>query len=274
MNPAGVYTGCSMMNNYKTIEVNPDGPVGTVTLNRPEILNAINLEMIREITAVVKGFEKQSGLRVIVFRSNGDHFSSGADLNWMQEGMTQTNTRLTSESLELAKLFETISYSSKVTVSAVHGRSMGGANGIVAASDIVIADDTAIFAFSEVKLGLIPATISPYVLRKIGSNRTRELMLTGRRFDAIEAYESGLVHKLCKPGGLDDAVKKLTDLLLSNGPAALTGVKELIRFLEDNPDSSALPAKTARLIARFRLSEEGQEGMKAFLEKRKPDWIE
>jgi len=262
------------MRSHQTIEVNKEGAVGTIVLNRPEILNAINLEMIREITGAVNSFEKNADLRVIIFRSNGDHFSSGADLNWMQESMSQKAVQLTSESLELAKMFEAIAWSGKVTISAVHGRSMGGANGIVAASDIVIADDTAIFAFSEVKLGLIPATISPYVFRKIGSSRTRELMLTGRRFDAIEAFEFGLVHKLCKPGGLNESLRKITDLLLSNAPAALTGVKELIRFLEDNPDSSALPAKTARLIARYRLSEEGQEGMKAFLEKRKPNWIE
>lgn len=262
------------MNAYSTINIIKSGRIATVILNRPEVYNAINLEMIRELTEVVNVLETDKQIVIIVFRSSGDHFSSGADVNWMMEGMTQNNAQLTSESRELAGLFESISLCDKVTVSAVHGRSMGGANGIVAASDIVIADDTATFAFSEVRLGLIPATISPYVIRKMGSSRTRELMLTGRRFDAIEAFEFGLVHQLCKPGGLDGAIKKLSDLLLSNAPGALSGVKELVRFLEDQPDSSTLPAKTAKLIARFRLSPEGQEGMRAFLEKRKPDWIE
>jgi methylglutaconyl-CoA hydratase len=112
------------------------------------------------------------------------------------------------------------------------------------------------------------------VIRKIGSSRSRELMLTGRSFDAIEAFELGLVHRLCKPGGLDEAVKKTVSLLLSNAPGAMLGVKELIRYLEDHPDSNNLSEKTSGLIAKYRLSDEGQEGMKAFLEKRKPNWIE
>ena len=262
------------MSHYKTIQLSKDHRLASVILNRPEIHNAINLQMIRELTDAIKSLESDKETRIIIFRSNGDHFCSGADLIWMKDGLEQTGEQLASESLELARLFELIYRSSKVTVCGVHGKVIGGANGIVAASDIAIADDTTIFSFSEVKLGLIPATISPYVIRKIGGSRMRELMLTGRGFDAVEAYESGLVHRICKPGGLEQTLDGLTTLLLANGPEAQSGIKELIRDLEDNPDNKKLVEETAKLIAKFRLSKEGQEGMNAFLEKRKPNWSE
>ena len=261
------------MNKQNTIQLSKNGRISTIWLNRPDIHNAINIEMIREITEAMRALESDSETALIIFRSNGDHFCSGADLGWMKDGLQQSAEELTSESLELAQLFEMIYMSRKVTISAVHGKAIGGAIGLVAASDIAIADDTAIFSFSEVKLGLIPATISPYVFRKMGSSRTREMMLTGRAFDAIEAYESGLVHRLCKPGGLEQSLSSLSKILLSNGPSAMTGIKELMRHLEGNPDGKNLPEDTARLIAKFRLSDEGQEGMNAFLEKRKPDWL-
>ena len=261
------------MASYTTIKLSFQNPVATITLHRPDVHNAINLEMIREIRRAIDSLEKDPDVRIILLRSSGAHFSAGADLNWMKQGMDQSEQQLKEESLELAGLFETIYACPMVTVAAVHGKAIGGAVGLVAASDIAIADDTALFAFAEVRLGLIPATIAPYIHRKIGSSRSRELMLTGRTFDAIEAYEAGLVHRLCKPDGLDRSLEELTGLLQAGGGEAMTGIKELMRYLEGHPDARNLPEKTAGLIAKFRTSEEGQEGMNAFLEKRRARWM-
>ncbi|MBN2697512.1 MAG: enoyl-CoA hydratase/isomerase family protein [Bacteroidales bacterium] len=262
------------MNRFQTIKISVKNRVASIILDRPAVFNALNLEMIREISSVIQEFNRDPEIRMIIIRSEGEHFCSGADLNWMKTGLNQPHDQLVSESMELSGLFARIYECSKVTVCAVHGKVMGGANGIIAACDIAFADDTATFAFSEVKLGLIPATIAPHIIRKTGSSRARELMLTGRRFDAIEAFEIGLIHQLCKPGGLDQALERLIAILKTSGPSALSGVKELIRYIEKDPGNKDLPEDTSQLIAGFRTSPEGQEGMLAFLEKRKPNWIE
>jgi len=260
------------MGHFRTISVNTDGAVATVTLNRPRVRNAINLEMIRELTAVFGKFGEFPLVRIVVIDSEGTHFSAGADLNWMREGLEQPEEQLLEESRELARLFLTIDHCPRVVVAAVKGRVMGGANGLMAAADIVVAEETAQFAFSEVKLGLIPATIAPFVTRKAGEARTSELMLTGRVFDAMEALQSGLVHRICREGELTGAVKELTDLLLENGPAAMTGIKGLLRTLRREMTEEKLVELTAGVIARCRTSVEGQEGIRAFFEKRKPNW--
>jgi len=260
------------MGHFRTISVNTDGAVATVTLNRPRVRNAINLEMIRELTAVFGKFGEFPLVRIVVIDSEGAHFSAGADLNWMREGLEQPEEQLLEESRELARLFLTIDHCPSVVVAAIKGRVMGGANGLMAAADIVVAEETAQFAFSEVKLGLIPATIAPFVTRKAGEARTSELMLTGRVFDAMEALQSGLVHRICREGELTGAVKELTDLLLENGPAAMTGIKGLLRTLRREMTEEKLVELTAGVIARCRTSVEGQEGIRAFFEKRKPNW--
>lgn len=234
----------------------------------------MDLQMIREMTFSFTKLNREKDTRIIRLSSEGANFSAGADLNWMRAGMAQGKEQLLKESLELAGLFRTIRESSAVTIATVKGRIMGGAIGLLAAADLVLAERSSSLAFSEVKLGLIPATIAPHVLRKAGTSRTLEWMLTGRTIPASEALDGGLFHRLCEIGSLDHAADHLISDLLSNGPLALAGVKDLIANLEWRTDPAQVDQYGAELIAAFRVSREGQEGMNAFFEKRKPDWIE
>lgn len=257
-----------------SIIVRKDGPLGTISLNRPKVHNALDLQMIRDLTAAVNRLNRKAGLRLIVFTSKGKNFSAGADLHWMREGMNQEEEQLRKESLELAGLFRTIRESDALTIASVKGRILGGAIGLVAASDLVVAEHTATLTFSEVKLGLIPATIAPHVLRKAGHSRSAEWMLSARTIPAPEALEAGLFNRICPEGSLEESTAGLIGELLSNGPLALRGVKELLATLESPQDPAQVDRHNAKLIASFRISAEGQEGMKAFFEKRKPHWYE
>jgi len=262
------------MNQPATILNDVKGPVAILTLHRKQVHNALNMQMIRELAGAFNELKENQGIRIILLRADGKNFSAGADLGWMREGMNQTREQLFSESRELAELFKTIQRSGQVVVASVRGKVMGGANGLVAASDIVVVEDTARFAFTEVKLGLIPATISPYVLKKIGYSRTRELMLTGRLFYAKEAVQIGLAHIICGEGKLEETVDDMIRILLSGAPLAMKGVKSLLDKLEGTITTDQLSDYTAELIAKYRTSEEGQEGINAFFEKRKPGWHE
>jgi methylglutaconyl-CoA hydratase len=260
------------MQPFQTILTFSDGPVAILSLNRPEVHHAMNIEMIRELTASVHRLAEEPQIRIIALRAPGDHFSSGADLNWMCEGMNQPEEQLKRESMELAGLFRLICEVPKIFVTSVQGRVSGGANGLVAASDLVVAEKSALFIFPEVRLGLIPATIAPFVVGKIGRSRAAAWMLSGRPFSASEAHSAGLVHLLCEDDMLDQATGKLIQELLSNSPEALRGIKEMIRSFPFQQDPMKIQEETAGIIARYRVSSEGQEGMKAFLEKRKPFW--
>ena len=262
------------MEKPETIVVLKKGSVAFLKLNRPRVHNAMNLQMIRELTDSLESLNRQTDISMVVLTSEGVNFSAGADLNWMREGMKQEKTQLEQESLELAGLFRTIRESNAVTIASVRGRIMGGAIGLVAASDLVVAEESSTMAFSEVKLGLVPATIAPHVLLKAGSSRTLEWMLTGRSIPASEALEAGLFHRVCKSGSLEQTTNTLITDLLSNGPHALAGVKELLRNLEGETDPATIDLMNAKRIASFRISPEGQEGMSAFFEKRNPKWNE
>lgn len=251
-----------------------EGPVIRVSLNRPEVHNAMDIQMIRDLSECFSILDRDKDIRLIVISSTGDNFSAGADLNWMRNGMDQTVVQLDEESNELARLFRLIWEADPIVIASVRGKVMGGANGLLAASDMVVAETTASFAFPEVKLGLVPATIAPYILRKAGFSRTTELMLTGRMFSAREAREAGLAQRICDQGLLKENTDKLIEELLSNGPEAMKGVKQLLRRLEKDIPSDQIQAYTSKLIAGFRVSDEGQEGMKAFFEKRNPNWHE
>ncbi len=246
--------------------------IGTVTLHRPEVHNALNLFMIRELTEVFTRWGKQSELRVLLLRAAGINFSAGADLNWMREGLSQSASQLKAESMELADLFHSIASAPQVVVCAVKGKVMGGANGLVAASDLVIAGEDATFAFSEVKLGLVPATISPYVLRKVGYAKSLDWMITGRLFTATEAQEAGMVQYLTGKEELEAETERMVNGLLENGPEAMKGVKHMLNDRDLTPFDQSSREHSAALIARYRTSNEGQEGMNAFFEKRKPGW--
>lgn len=261
-----------MKGNYQHIIETIEGHVGIVTLHRPEVHNAMNIQMIREITSAVRKLEAQKTIRVIRIDATGKNFCAGADLNWMKEGMRQDKSQLLSESKELALLFNSIFNCDKVTMVVARGRVMGGANGLLAAADIGIASEDMVMAFSEVKLGLIPATIAPYIKRKAGESIAIEWMITGREINAMEAYNRGMVNVLFHSVEFDKEVENFTKKILANGPEAIKGVKDLFRSgtLSMHPDE--LLEETSQLIARFRTSSEGQEGIAAFFEKRKPAW--
>ncbi len=257
--------------SYPTITYSKEDSVARVTLNRPEIHNAFNEIMIQDLIDVFKNISEDNEVRVVVLTGNGKSFCAGADLNWMKKVVDFSYEENLKESLELAELFYLIYSLPKPTIARVNGAAIGGGAGLVAVCDIVIASDKAKFSLSEVKLGLVPACISPYEVRRVGEKNCRELFLTGERIDAQKALEFGLVNQVVPNDELDNAVDELVKQLLNSGPNALTMCKKL---LQNVPLMSFEEVKkyTAEMIASLRMSEEGQEGMNAFLQKRKPNW--
>ena len=262
------------MDNFRTIEVTSGRSVSTIWLNRPEVRNAFNALMVSELSAVFKELGSDSSARVIVVRGKGKAFCAGADLNWMKEAVNYSREDNYKEALQLSALFHDIYSCPKPVISMVHGASTGGANGIVAASDIAICADDTVFSLSEVKLGLVPAVISPYVIKRVGEFPARELMLTAKRIKGEEAADRGLVNRSCPPLKLEEEVEELVAQLLEGGPSAISITKKLIYDVCNNQSLSTSIEKTAAIIADMRTSEEGLEGMAAFLEKRKTRWAE
>jgi methylglutaconyl-CoA hydratase len=256
---------------YGTIVYAIEDSIAHVTLNRPDVHNAFNDVMIRELIDVFENIEKHSEVRVVVFTGEGKSFCAGADLNWMRRVKDYSFEQNLRESLELSDMLFGMYSCSKPTIARVNGAAIGGGTGLVAVCDIAVAADSAKFSFSEVKIGLIPACISPYVVKKCGEGRCREFFLTGERMTAERALGAGLVNKVVAPEDLDSAVAQFTSQLISSGPESITRCKELLRNV---PFMSYDEVKryTAKIIAQIRGSEEGQEGMNAFLEKRKPKW--
>lgn len=262
-----------MVAAYETIRIQDEGKVIRFVLNRPELRNAFNSRMIEDLRTALGEVEKDRSLRVLVLTGEGKAFCAGADLNWMREVIRYSFEQNLNESQAIADFLYRL-YSLPIpTIARVNGPAIGGGTGFLAACDIAIASERAVFGLSEVKIGLVPAAISPYVLRRIGESRAREYFLTGERFDAARAREIGLVNRVAAEGKLDEAVDGAVKPLLGSGPEALAKCKELIRR---TPQLSFDEAKeyTARMIAGLRVSAEGQEGMASFLEKRKPRWAE
>jgi methylglutaconyl-CoA hydratase len=258
--------------SHTFVRLVPDGKVARVTLSRPEIRNAFNDEMIRELTEVFRSIRTNEDLRVVVLTGEGESFCAGADLNWMKKMVGYSYEENYQDSLALAQMLHEIYTSPKPVIGRINGHAIGGGTGLVAVCDIAIAAESAVFAFAEVKLGLTPATISPYLLKRMGERALREYFLTGERFNATRALELGLVDAVVPTKELDQTVEAKVKLVLSSGPVALAVSKELIReithrSLDENE------TYTAEVIARLRVSEEGQDGMNAFLEKGKPRWI-
>jgi len=257
---------------FSTIRCETEGSVARVILNRPEVHNAFNDNMITELLKVFRKLHEARDVRVVVFTGEGKSFCAGADLNWMRRVKDYSFEENLRESLDISELMYSIYSLPLPTIARVNGAAVGGGMGFVAACDIAVAQSDARFSLSEVKLGLVPACISPYVIRKAGEGACREFMLTGERLTAEKAMRLGLVNEVAEPGELDNAVSALVDRLISSGPNAIAICKELLRKV---PAMSLEEAKkmTAEAIANLRVSEEGQEGMKAFLEKRKPRWV-
>ncbi len=246
--------------------------VATVTLNRAELHNAFDDALIADLTAKLVGLDADKAVRVVVLAAAGKSYSAGADLNWMKRMSAYSFEENLVDARGLAGLMKTLDRMSKPTIAKVQGAAYGGGVGLVACCDMAIASETASFCLSEVKLGIIPAVISPYVIAAMGERASRRYMLTAERFDALEAHRLGLVHEVVPPGELDAKVEALVGILLANGPDALAACKELIFAVARQPTSEAVIEDTARRIAERRASPEGREGIGAFLEKRKAGW--
>jgi len=258
----------------KTIQLEIQNDLGIIWLNRPDVRNAMNGEMIDEILEALEILNNNTEIRIIVLRGKGKTFCSGADLNWMKEVVEFGYEQSVEESKVLARAFYKIYTSPKPTMAIVHGAAIGGANGLLAACDYVYCADDTVFSLSEVKIGLVPAAISPYVLKRVGEFAGKELFLTGKRINGKEAEKYRLANKSVPFDELDNTMMETVKLLRTSGPEAMTMAKELI-FNMSNKISSLDEAidYTADLIAKMRISNEGQEGMNAFLEKRKPNWV-
>jgi len=261
------------MKSYQNIEFELKDNLGTIWLNRPEKHNAMNAEMIAEIIDCVGEVNNLQEVRILFLRGRGKSFCAGADLNYMKGIAEFGYEENYNDSLQLAKCFNVIYTCKKPTIAVVQGAAIGGANGLLAACDFVFCTDETKFAFAEVKLGIAPATISPYVAKRIGEFGSRDLMLTGRRFLGKEAEHYRLVNKSLPENEIEEHINKIVKTLMSSGPDAMAACKELIYKISNKYSFDDSIDYTARLIAELRASKEGQEGMASFLEKRKPNWV-
>jgi methylglutaconyl-CoA hydratase len=244
-----------------------------LTLDRPEIHNAFDDRLIAGLTAALARLAADDAVRVVVLTGAGRSFSAGADLNWMRRTATYGEAENLADARALAKLMQTLNELPKPTVARVNGAALGGGAGLVACCDIVIASERATFGTTEVRLGLIPSVIGPYVLAAIGSRHARRLMLTGERVSAAEAMRLGLVHEVAADEQLDATVERVVSELLKGAPDALAAAKFLVRDLAGRPIGPELIDGTARRIAALRAGSEAREGIGAFLEKRAPRWL-
>ena len=252
--------------NDITVEADERGVV-RVTLNRPAVHNAFNEGMIGELTDAFADLGKQDGVRVIVLAGNGASFSAGADLNWMKRAAEQDEYANHEDALAMARMFDTLNTCPKPVVALIQGTALGGGVGLAACCDVVIAQPETMFGLTEVRLGLIPAVISPFVIAKIGQSAARRYMLTGERFSAAEAQRIGLIHEVSS--ALEAEGAKVVEALLAGGPEAIADAKDLIADITKMDDKGEL---TAHRIATRRASDEGREGVAAFLGRRKPNW--
>ena len=253
-----------------TLRITHDGPLARVTLNRPDVRNAFNEELIAELTAWTesRGWGKA---RVVVIEGAGKVFCAGADLAWMSKMVGYSREENERDARAAGRMFEALDTMPVPLVGRVHGAALGGGAGLAAVCDIVVAADDAVFGFTEAKLGIVPAVISPFTVAKIGQSAARELFLTAARFSAVRAREIGLVHAVVPAADLDRTIDAVTAELLTSAPGAIGGAKALIAQVAGRAPAD-VGELTAATIARHRVSAEGQDGMRAFLEKRKAPW--
>ena len=258
---------------FTTLTISREGKTATVTLNRPDVRNAFNETTIAELTQAFRELGADADLRAIVLAANGPAFCAGADLNWMKKMAGYTHAENQADALQLAEMLRTIYLCPKPVVAKVQGDCYAGGMGLVAACDIVVAVDQANFCLSEVKLGLVPATISPYVIKAMGENASRRYFLTAERFGAQEALRIGFAHEAVAADALDAKVAEIVKALVNNSPDAVRQAKVLVREVVGQAVNDGLLADTAERIAYIRASEQGREGVASFLEKRKPSWL-
>jgi methylglutaconyl-CoA hydratase len=261
---------------YRFLDARRDGPIERLTLNRPDVRNAFNEHVIAELTAwadATREAAERGAIRIAVIAGAGKMFCAGADVTWMSKTVRYTREENVRDAMAMSRMFATINELPLAVVGRIHGAALGGGAGLAAVCDIVVAAESAVFGFTETKLGILPAVISPFALAKIGRSAARELFLTGARFSAARAREIGLVHAVVPEADLDGAVDGYVRELLSAGPQAIAAAKALMPAVWPRTVADAMTL-TASEIADRRVSAEGQEGLRAFLEKRKPHWIE
>jgi methylglutaconyl-CoA hydratase len=247
-----------------------DRGIATITLTRPQVRNAFNVDTINHLLTTLTVLEHDLAVRILLLRAQGEHFCAGADIHWMKDVVTLGYQENLADAGKLAKLMDKLNQFPKPTIALVQGACFGGAIGLVACCDIALATSTAKFCLSEVKIGLIPAVISPYLVAAMGVRQARRYCLTGEHFSAAQALQYGLVHHL--GDNLDTIAAPFIDNLLNNSPAAMQAIKSLLHDINNQAINDGLIADTSQRIAAIRVSNEAQEGLDAFLSKRKPDW--
>ena len=258
----------------KSLTIHVNGHIATITLNRPEVRNAFNDAVIAELTQAFTDLGNSAEVRAIILAAEGVAFCAGADLNWMRRMADYTRAENLADAAQLAEMLRTIYECRKPTIARIQGDVYAGGMGLVAACDMAVSVDSANYCLSEVKLGLLPATISPYVIRAMGARAAHRYFLTAERFNATEAHRIGFVHEVVSAEALDAKVAELAHALVSASPNALRSCKELLHTVAEQEINAQLIAQTVEGIADIRASREGKEGVQSFLQKRKPSWLE
>jgi len=257
--------------DYTHLITRREGSVEHVSLNRPDVRNAFNDELIAELTSWAASIRNDPGVRVVVLGGTGKSFCAGADVAWMARTVQYAEEENMRDAAAASWMFGALNTLPVPLIGRIHGAALGGGAGLAAVCDVVVAEERTVFGFTEVKLGILPAVISPFVLAKIGRSAARELFLTGSRFSAMRAMELGLVHAVVVQADLDATINAYVREFLDGGREAIAAAKNLIATVWNQPFDAAVPM-TAAALAKRRVSDEGQEGLRAFLEKRKPGW--
>ena len=258
---------------FQALQIELNGPVATIWMNRPDLHNAFDEILIAELTAACVALDKDPDVRVVVLAGRGKSFSAGADLNWMRRAANNGLDDNLNDARALAGMLRTLAEMNKPTIARVQGAALGGGMGLAAACDIAIASTKAVFATSEVRFGIIPSAISPYVLRAIGARQAYRYFQSAERIDAVRAREISLVHEAVEPEALDAKLQEIVTTLLQGGPLSQAAAKDLIRAVDGRPINDNLVEETAHRIAHLRATPEAREGIAAFLDKRQANWI-
>ncbi len=258
---------------YQTLDIQLEQRVATVWMNRPDVHNAFDETLIAELTAACQALDADPTVRVVVLGGRGKSFSAGADLNWMKRAANNGVEENLADARALAGMLRTLSEMKKPTIARVQGAALGGGTGLTAACDIAVASTQAVFATSEVKFGIIPSAISPYVVRAIGARQSYRYFQSAERMNAARARELGLVHEVVEPEQLDAKVREIVEALIQGGPLSQAAAKDLIRAVDNRPLTDAVVEDTAQRIAQLRATPEAQDGIAAFLDKRPPAWL-
>ena len=258
--------------SYETLEIVREAGVATIWMNRPDVHNAFNAQLIADLTTACIALDADDSVRAVVLAGRGKSFSAGADLNWMKAAGEASEAENFADAMKLAGMLRTLAEMNKPTIARVHGAALGGGMGLASACDICIAGDKAVFATSEVKFGIIPSAISPYVIRAIGERQATRYFQTAERINATRAAALGLAHEAVAGEELDAKVAEVVEALLQGGPKSQSAAKDLIRAVANRPVSDAVVEDTARRIASLRATPEAREGLAAFLDKRPAAW--